>query len=116
MFSEEFSEETLALETNHGVVVGTKWLIHIVRVAAVSGESLLWSGGFSLGEDLSAGGLVPLEHLDGIDMVDLNVMGGETVVEEVGWEHHVVSSIPELWLVLQVESEHISLSDKSKSV
>ena len=49
-------------------------------------------------------------------MIDLDEMGRETVVKEAWWEHHVVSSVPELWLILQVELKNISLTYESKSV
>ena len=90
-------------------------LVDIVGVGGVPCESLLWSAGLSLLEDFSASPLVSLEHLNGEDVVDLNVMGREAVLEEAWWEHHVVSGVPELWLILVVELEHVSLTDESEA-
>ena len=36
-------------------------------------------------------------------------------MKEVWWEHHVVTSVPELWLILLVESEYITRSDEAES-
>jgi hypothetical protein len=48
-------------------------------------------------------------------VIDLNVMSRDAVVQEVGWEHHVVSLIPELRVVLVVELHHIARSDESEA-
>lgn len=64
--------------------------------------------GLTLSEDLDTGTLVLLHHFDGEDVVDLNVMGGDAVVQEVGREHHVVSGEPEFRLILGIEEEDIA--------
>ena len=35
-------------------------------------------------------------------------------MEEVGWEHHVVTGVPELWLILLVEGQYIATSDEAE--
>ena len=42
-------------------------------------------------------------------------MSRQGVVQEVGWEHQVISWIPELGVVLVVEHQHVSWSDESES-
>lgn len=37
-------------------------------------------------------------------------------MKEIGWEHHIVTRIPELWVVLSIEPVHISCANKSESV
>lgn len=97
-------------------MVWAEWLVDVVRVAGVAGESVLWRGGLSLGQDLLASSVVPLEHLNGEDVVDLNEMGTEAVVQEVWWEHHVVSGEPKLWLILVVELEHVAGANETEPV
>ena len=48
-------------------------------------------------------------------MVNFDIMSRDSVVEEVGWEHHVVSGVPELRVVLGVEIHGISSSDESET-
>ena len=47
-------------------------------------------------------------------MVDLYVMSRDTVVKEGRGEHHVISSVPELWVVLGVEIQGVTHSDESE--
>ena len=56
-----------------------------------------------------------LEAPDTVDVVDLNEMGRETVVQKVGREHHAVTSIPELGLILLIEVHDLSTADESES-
>ena len=69
----------------------------------------------AVGEDLLAGGLIPLHHLDGEDVIDLNVMSGDAVVQEVRGEHHVVALVPELGVVLVVEVQDVARTDKTEA-
>lgn len=69
----------------------------------------------ALREDLLAGSLISLHHLNGEDVVDLNVVSGDAVVQEVGWEHHVVSLVPELGVVLVVEVQDIASADEAEA-
>jgi hypothetical protein len=62
----------------------------------------------TLSEDLHTGTLVLLHHFNSENVVDFDVVGGDAVVQEVGREHHIVASIPELGLVLRVEEQDIS--------
>jgi hypothetical protein len=48
-------------------------------------------------------------------VVDLDVVSRDAVVQEVRGEHHVVSLVPELGVVLVVELEDISRSDESEA-
>ena len=68
----------------------------------------------SFSNDFSSDSLVPLHHFNSKDVIDFNVMGRKSVVEEVGWEHHVVSAIPELWVILLIEEHIVTSSDKSE--
>jgi len=70
---------------------------------------------FTVSKDFLAGALIALHHLDGEDVVDLDVMGRDAVVQETGREHHVVPCIPELWVVLVVELHDITRADEPES-
>ena len=48
-------------------------------------------------------------------MVDLNVVSGDAVVEEVGREHHVVALVPELRVVLVVEVQDVAGADEAEA-
>lgn len=48
-------------------------------------------------------------------MIDLDVMGGDTVVKERRREHHVISGVPKLWVILGIEIQSITNSDESES-
>jgi len=48
-------------------------------------------------------------------VVDLDVMGGDPVVEELGREHHVVTSVPEFGVVLSVELEDVTGADEAEA-
>jgi len=71
--------------------------------------------GFSFSNDFSSDDLISFHHFHSEYVVYLDVMSGDPVVEEGGWEHHVVPSIPELWVVLGVEGHGVSYSDESES-
>ena len=71
---------------------------------------------FAVGKDLAAGALVLLQHFDGENVIDLNVVRREPVVEEVGREHHIVASVPELGVVLLVKLKHVALADEAEAV
>ena len=69
----------------------------------------------ALREDLLAGGLISLHHLNGEDVVDLDVVSRDAVVQEVRGEHHVVSLVPELGVVLVVEVQDIASTDEAEA-
>ncbi len=48
-------------------------------------------------------------------MIDLNVVSRDAVVQEVGWEHHVVSLVPELGVVLVIELQDVACADEAES-
>ena len=109
------SEKSVILETLNLIVILAEWLPNVVGVSCVLVGAFLSCASVSLSEDLSTSDLVLLDHLNGEDVIDLNVMGRDAVMKEVGWEHHVVTGIPELWLILLVESEHVTRSDEAES-
>lgn len=69
----------------------------------------------ALGDDFLACDLIAFHHLDGEDVVDLDVMSRDTVVQEVRGEHHVVSLVPELGVVLVIELQDIARADEPES-
>jgi len=89
-------------------ILATEGLVDVVGVGGVLGPLDLVGVGVALGKDGAAHMLVLLHHLNGKNVVDLDVMGGDAVVEEVGGEHHVVAGVPELGLVLRVEVDLLS--------
>ena len=109
------SEEAVRLQSSEFVVIGTKRLIDIVGVGDVLGVLDLITLSIAVGEDLLAGGLISLHHLDGEDVIDLNVMSGDAVVQEVGGEHHVVALVPELGVVLVVEVQDIAGTNETEA-
>ena len=109
------SEEAVRLQPPELVVIGTKGLIDIVGVGDVLGVLDLIALSLAVSEDLLAGGLISLHHLDGEDVIDLNVMSRDAVVQEVRGEHHVVALVPELWVVLVVEVQDIAGTDKTEA-
>ena len=109
------SHETEVLDAADFVVVGTHWLINVVSVRRVAGQTLLRRASLSLIDDLLANTDILLHHLDAVDMVNLNEMSRETVVEEVRWEHHTVASVPELGLILLVEVHDFTAACESES-
>ena len=66
-------------------------------------------------EDLLASGLISLHHLNCEDVIDLNVMSRDAVVQEVRGEHHVVSLVPELGVVLVVKVQDIASADETEA-
>lgn len=109
------SEEAIGLESSELVVVGSEGLVDVVRVCDVLGTLDLIGLSIALREDLLAGNLVALHHLDGEDVVDLDVMGRDAVVQEVRREHHVVSLVPELGVILVIELQDVSNTDESET-
>lgn len=97
------------------VVLGAERLVDVVGVGRVLGALDLVRVGFALGQDFSAGTLVLLHHLNRKNVIDLNVMGGDAVVQEAGGEHHVVALEPELRVVLRVEVKSVSPAVKLHS-
>ena len=102
------SEKSVILETLNLIVILAEWLPNVVGVSCVLVGAFLSCASVSLSEDLPTSDLVLLDHLNGEDVIDLNVMGRDAVMKEVGWEHHVVSIEPEFSSVLRVESVLVS--------
>ncbi len=48
-------------------------------------------------------------------MIDFDIMGRESVVQEGGWEHEVVPGIPELRVILGIEGQVVSRSNEPES-
>ena len=89
--------------------------INVSWVSDIFGSLLLGGELISLKKNFFSSGDVFLEHFTEENVVDLNIMCRESVVEEVGWEHHVVSVEPEVSAILIVESILISLVLESAS-
>ena len=70
---------------------------------------------FALSKNLLAGYLVSLHHLDGKDVIDLNVMSRDAIVQKVGREHHVVALVPELGVILVVKGKDITSADEAET-
>lgn len=100
---------------NLAVVLAAEGLVHVVLVGNVLGALNLVAVGVTLGQNDSAGDLVLLHHLDAEDVVDFDVMRGETVVQEVWWEHHVVTLVPEFWVVLSVEVVQVTAAHEAEA-
>ena len=109
------SEEAVVLESLDLVVVSAERLIHVVGVGDILSVLNLIGLSVALGEDLLAGHLIALHHLNGENVVDLDVVRRDAVVQEVRGEHHVVALVPELRVVLVVELEHVPRSDESEA-
>ena len=109
------SEEAVVLESLDLVVVSAERLIHVVGVGDILSVLNLIGLSVALSEDLLAGNLIALHHLNGENVVDLDVVRRDAVVQEVRGEHHVVSLVPELRVVLVVELEDVSRSDESEA-
>ena len=109
------SEKSVILHALDLVIILSKWLPNIVRVRCVLGSAFFLSACISFSQYLSASDLVLPDHFNGEDVINLDVMGRDTVMEDVGWEHHVVTRVPELWLILLIEGEYVARSDEAES-
>ena len=109
------SEEAVGLQPLELVVIGGEGLIDVVGVGDVPGVLDLLALSLAVGEDLLAGGLISLHHLDGEDVIDLDVVSGDAVVQEVRGEHHVVALVPELGVVLVVEVQDVARPDETET-
>ena len=109
------SENSVIFGALNLVIVLSEWLPDIVRVGCVLCGAFFLSACISLSQDLSASDLVLPDHFNGEDVINLDVMGRDTVMEDVGWEHHVVTRVPELWLILLIEGEYVARSDEAES-
>ena len=111
------SEEFVGLHTRDLVVVtAAEGFVDVVSVLDEFGTLDFVGVGLSFSEDLLTGALVLLHHLNGEDVVDLDVMSRDPVVQEVRGEHHVVTRVPELGLILSVEEEHIAGTDEMEAI
>lgn len=109
------SEEAVILQSLDLVIVSTEGLINVVGVGDVLSVLDLVGLSITFRDDLLAGNLIAFHHLNSEDVVNLNVMSRDAVVQEVRREHHVVSLVPELRVVLVIELKHISRSDESET-
>ena len=85
------SEKVVIFHTLDLVIIWSKRLPDIVGIERILCGTLFLSASVSLSNDLTAGKVILFEHFNGKDVIDLDVMSGETVVKEVWWEHHVVT-------------------------
>ena len=109
------SEKSVILHALDLVIILSEWLPNIVRVRCVLSGAFFLSACISFSQYLSASDLVLPDHFNGEDVIDLNVMGRDTVMKEVRWEHHVVTRVPEFWLILLIEGEHVARPDEAES-
>ena len=99
----------MGLHARNRVGIGAaKRLVDIIRVGNILGSLDLVAVGVTLSENALPGHLVLLHHLNAEDVVDFNVMGTESVMQEVWWEHHVVTLEPEFWVVLRIEEVNVT--------
>ena len=89
------------------VVLAAERLVDVVGVRDQGSALVLIGVGITLSEHALSHNLVLLHHLNAEDVVDLDVMGGEPVVQERGREHQVVPGVPELGLVLRVGEQSV---------
>ncbi len=97
------------------IIIFTKSLKYVVEVGDALGALGLVIVPLALSEELLAGNLVSLHHLDGKDVNDLNAMSRDAVVQEVGREHHVVALVPELGVILVAEGKDITSADEAET-
>ena len=71
---------------------------------------------FSVSQNFCSGVVISFQHFDGEDVVNLNVMSGESVVQERRRKHHLISREPEFGIVLIIKGEVVSTSDESESI
>lgn len=109
------SEKVVVFVTLNLVIIWSKWLPDIVWIECILRGALFLSASVSLSQDLTTGHVILFEHFNSENVIDLNIMGRDTIVKEVGWEHHVVTSIPELRLILLIEGKYIAMSNETES-
>lgn len=109
------SEQAVVLESLDLVIIRAHCFVDVVRVSDVFGSSLIIRVSFSFFEDFLSCKLVSLHHLNCENVVDFDVVSRDSVVQEVGWEHHVVSGVPELRVILSVEGHGVSGTDESET-
>lgn len=109
------SEFSIIFHTLDSIVILGKGFVDVVGVGGVHGSLFQIGVGITFSKNFFTGGLVFFDHLDGENVIDFDVMSGNTVVQEVGREHHVVARVPELWVILSVEVENISSADESET-
>ena len=71
--------------------------------------------GITLGKNFLADGLVFANHLNGENVVDFNPVSRDSVLQEARGEHHVVTSKPELGVILTVKVHNITGTDETES-
>ena len=109
------SELAIILAPLDPVIIRSEGLVDVVGVGRILGAlgvvRLLVAGL----DHFAADDLVAFDHLDGEDVVDLDVVSRDTVVQELGREHHVVTGVPEFGVVLSVESHNVTGADESEA-
>ena len=108
------SEEVVILGALNLVIIFAKGLPNIVRIESILGSTLLLGAGISLCKYFSAGKMIFLEHFDSKNVIDLDIVSRHTVLQEVRWEHHAITCIPEFRLVLLMECENVTVSDETE--
>ena len=107
------SEKTIIFHAFDPVIIlASERFVDVVGIGCVERPLDLVGVGLALCDDLTARVLVLLHHLDGKDVVDFDVMGRKAIVQEVGREHHVVASVPELRIVLGIEKQNVARADE----
>ena len=109
------SEQTVVLDALDLIVIRAEGLVHVSSVGDVLGVLGLIGLSFAVGEDFLACDLITLHHFNGEDVIDLNVMSGDAVVQKVRGEHHVVSLVPELWVVLVIELHNVARANEPET-
>ena len=89
-------------------VWAAKGLVDVVGVENVASSLDLVAVPLTFVNDLFASELVALEHLDGVDVRDLQVVSRHSVLQQARGEHHTVPTEPELGFVLTVHVDLVS--------
>ena len=113
--SDGYSQSSISCNPYDSIAIWAHRLVDVVGIRDVLREAFLRRALRPLPDDLLAHTDVLLHHLNGEDVVDLDVMGREAVVEEAGREHHAIASEPELRLILLVEVQDIPRADETES-
>lgn len=106
---------TISKSLNLIGVFGTERFVDVVRVCDVFSALDHVRVEVTLSKDLLASDLVFSHHLNTKDVVDFDVMSREAVVQEVWWENHAVTSVPEFGSILMIEMNDITVASETES-
>eukprot|EP00352_Strombidinopsis_acuminata_P005119 CAMPEP_0176360624 /NCGR_PEP_ID=MMETSP0126-20121128/17210_1 /TAXON_ID=141414 ORGANISM="Strombidinopsis acuminatum, Strain SPMC142" /NCGR_SAMPLE_ID=MMETSP0126 /ASSEMBLY_ACC=CAM_ASM_000229 /LENGTH=168 /DNA_ID=CAMNT_0017715919 /DNA_START=41 /DNA_END=547 /DNA_ORIENTATION=- len=110
------SESSLVLGSlDLAVGIGLQGLVDVVGVCGVQGSLGTIVVGISLSENFLADVLVLANHLNRENVVDFNPVSRDSVLQEARGEHHVVTSKPELGVILAVEIHNVTGADETES-